>query len=89
MKLKTIDWKELKKKDIVRVFGRSGPYTLINEEKFYTGVPSGEYVVDILADDGIHVFRGISHFFIYMGNERKSLAGLLAPHKIKKVLTKK
>lgn len=81
------DWTKLKKGDTIKVIAGTGPYTIIDNKKIYIGVSSGNYVVHSISTDGIHIYEGINHNFLYMGEEKKSLVGFSAAHKIKKCLT--
>lgn len=87
-KFQTVDWSTLKPGDQIKVIKGHGPYMVINGEKHRIGAPGGQYVVHKVTRDGIMAYQGINHYYIYMGNEKKSLLGFQAPHKIKKVLTK-
>ena len=83
------NWAELKKGDKIKVVGGHGPYMIVDNKKHNIGVPSGQYSVQRVSGDGVHAYQGISHFFIYMGKEKKTMIGFSAPHKLKKVLTTK
>jgi hypothetical protein len=87
-RFQTVNWKDLEKGDVIKVFNGHGPHTMIDGQRHSIGAPGGLYRVSWLSPDGIHAYEGISHVFIYMGIEKKSLVGTSAPHKIKKVLTR-
>jgi len=87
-RLSSVEWYNLKKGDRIKVFNGYGPYMLINGVKHSISVPGGVYLVDKIAEDGIHVYSlsRMNHFFVYMGPKKESLLGFSEPHKIKKAL---
>jgi hypothetical protein len=84
-RFQTVDWKTLEPGDNIKIIGSGGPYMEIDNKKYRTGVPSGVYCVQSIDEQGIHAYQGINHFFIYMGQTKKSSIGFHEAHKFKKI----
>lgn len=91
-----INWKRLKKGDLIKIIAGTGPYIVIIkngiEERVSMGY-SGKFRVVSLDKYGIHAYpvkaNESGHCFIYMGKKCKSKHNtIMNPHKIK-LLTKK
>lgn len=86
VKTESVDWRELKKNDRIKVIIGYGPWMEINGQRHYTGVPGGVYSVVQVLETGVRIYDKTGHCFLYMGPERPSITGgTMAPHKIKKV----
>ena len=87
-RFQTVKWTELKKGDTIKVIGSNGPYMEIGGKKHYIGVPPGKYTVDRVnfEQEGVHIYDGINHNFMYMGEDKDSIVGVKSAHKFKKFL---
>ena len=83
-----IDWRELKKDDVVKIFQHSGTYELINDQKTCVG-HNGLCTVHKVTELGFHAHNKHGHLFVYMGESHQNKNGtFMQPHKIKIKLKK-
>lgn len=86
-KLERVNWRELKKGEVVRVYNNGG--TILEGEETSHSIPrNGIYTVDKVLDNGFYGFlkKGGGRVFIFMGKETKNKAGFInKPHKIRRI----
>lgn len=87
IKLEKINWHELKKGDIVKVYNTTGSI-LEGENNSYLIERGGIYIVERLLDKGFYAFskKNGGRTFIYMGKTQKNKVGFINnAHKIRKI----
>ncbi len=87
-----VNWKTLKKNDLIMVFGRSGPYCKTSKGYVFIGEKRGVYKVRSLDCNGIHARpmkskKGGGNRFIYMGPYEEGYDVIRSPHHIKKIIS--
>lgn len=81
-KCEEVDWKELRKGDVVKVLVGTGPYYENSNGRTYMGL-GGKYTVLSIEKEGFFVDDGIGRAFCYMGETKPGVVGIKEAHKVK------